>query len=336
MTTFKTVAQLATKPQLVNSVLPGYKGKPLKYEEYSNNGNLKIATLYQRLLSTGAIKKYKQLDLKLLIPAVIARRPSSITGPNGGDYIIDGQHKAVLYYLSGSEDKRVAFPAMVYEHSDDSSLEECEEIEAEIFYALNTQRKKLSKIDEIRAGVVFKEPTALWVERILTTFQLQADGFGYDGQDATELKSFNQFYLTLTHDYPADKADSFDRISRGIWLWRQMFQPHLGKKTEKYIVGPMFRACCLMSHFIDEVLDNGREENFTNFVVSKLLTSEDQATLTKGYIDANCHRYIFHNILDKYKVFCKNEGLKSLHCIGDETLKNAANVSKRFTRPDSL
>ena len=56
---------------------------------------------------------------------------------------------------------------MIYEHDEDATLEQCEEIEAEIFFALNTQRKKLSKIDEIRAGVVFDEPTSIWVERII-------------------------------------------------------------------------------------------------------------------------------------------------------------------------
>lgn len=335
MSTFKTVAQLAARPQLANSIKPGYVGKPLKYEEYTNNGHLKIATLYQRMLSDNAIKKYGQLDLKLLIPAVIARRPKSITGPNGGDYIIDGQHKSVVHYRSGTSDQGIVFPAMVYEHEEDATLADCEKIEAEIFYALNTQRRKLSKIDEIRAGVVFEEPTALWVERILTSFNLQADGFGYEGDDYIELKSFNQFYLTLTSDYPSENVDSFERISRGIWLWKQMFQNPLSKNYEKYMVGAMFRTCCLMAHFIDEVLDNGREENFTGFVISELTRMENQTTLTKGYIDANAPRYIFHNILDKYKIFCSNNGIKSRHCIGDETLKESIKISKRFKRPEA-
>lgn len=57
MSSFKTVAQLATKPQLMKGVIPGYEGKPLKYEEYKDTGNLKVSKLYQRLISTQAIKK---------------------------------------------------------------------------------------------------------------------------------------------------------------------------------------------------------------------------------------------------------------------------------------
>lgn len=334
MSSFKTVAQLATKPQLMKGVIPGYEGKPLKYEEYKDTGNLKVSKLYQRLISTQAIKKYKKLDLKLLIPAVIARRPSSL-GSNSGDWLIDGQHKAVLYYKSEVVSDEVSFPAMVYEHEDSATLQECEEIEAQIFHALNTQRKKLSKIDEIRAGVVFRDPSALWVERILNSFHLQADGFGYEGESYIELKSFNQFYLTLTTDYPSSEVDSFDRISKGVDLWKRMFQNPLSKKQENHMVGLMFRTCCLMAHFIDEVLDNGREENFVGFVVSELTRMENQATLTKGYIDVNAHRYIFHNILYKYKTFCSNNGIKSRHCIGDETLKESLKISKRFKHPDA-
>lgn len=335
MSTFKTIAQLAAKPQLSNCVRPGYIGKAPKFEQYTNNGQLKVAAPYQRELSIQAIKKYQQLDLTLLQPAVIARRPKSIIGPNGGDYIIDGQHKAVMYHLSGTSEQGVVFPAMVYEHEEDATLEECEKIEAKIFYALNRQRRKLTKIDEIRAGVVFQEPTALWIERVLTSFCLQADGFGYDGDDCIELKSFNQFYLALTSDYPSENAESFERLSKGMWLWKQMFQNTMSKNHEKYMVGVMFRTCCLISHFIDEVLDNGREENFRGFVISELTRMENQTTLSKGYIDANAPRYIFHNILEKYKIYCSNNGMKSRICIGDETLKEAAKINKRFKRPDA-
>jgi len=332
MSSFKTVAQLAAKPQLMKGVIPGYDGKALKYEQYRDTGSLKVSKLYQRLISTQAIKKYKKLDLKLLIPAVIARRPSSL-GSNSGDWLIDGQHKAVLFYKSEVVSDEVFFPAMIYEHEENATLQECEEIEAEIFYALNTQRKKLTKIDEIRAGVVFKDPTALWVERILNSFFLQADGFGYEGADAIDLKSFNQFYLTLTTDYPSENVESFDRISRGVWLWKQMFQNPLSKNCENHMVGLMFRTCCLMAHFIDEVLDNGREENFTGFVISELTRMENQTSLTKGFIDANAHQYVFHNILDRYKIFCSNNGIKSRHCIGEETLKESLKISTRFKRP---
>lgn len=334
---YKTVKELSSKTDLMKSVIPGFEGKPLTFENYSNSGELKVSSLYQRMLSTSCIKKYKKLDLKLLIPAVVARRPEGL-GNNSGDWLIDGQHKAVLHYLSGVADNSVSFPAMVYEHNEDSTLQECEEIEAEIFFALNTQRKKLSKIDEIRAGVVFKDQTSLWVERILTGYHLHIDGFGYDGEDGIELKSFNQFYLTLTVDYPAEDPESQRRLAAGNWMWAQMFHNSFGgsRAVDTYVTGPMFRTCCLLAQFIDDVLENGREENFKYFLINVLPRMESQTTLCKGYIDANAHKYIFHSILDRYKIFCQREGLKSNHCIGDATIKEAAKVNKRFKRPDNF
>lgn len=334
---YKTIKELSSKKELMKCVTLGFEGKSLIYELYSNSGDLKVSSLYQRLLSILCIKKYKKLDLKLLIPAVIARRPKEL-GNNSGDWLIDGQHKAVLHYLSGVMNNSICFPAMVYVHEENATLEECEKIEAEIFYALNTQRKKLSKIDEIRAGVVFKDSTSLWVERILTGFHLHIDGFGYDGEGGIELKSFNQFYLTLTNDYLSGDPESQRKLAAGNWLWAQMFHNSFGgtRVVDTYITGPMFRTCCLLAHFIDEVLENGREENFKYFIINVLPRMESQTTLCKGYIDANAHKYIFHSILDRYKIFCQREGLKSNHCIGDTTMKEAVKINKRFKRPDNF
>ena len=326
---FRTVSDLATDPKLLKSVQNGCVGKSLKYETYSDPGLLKVSKLYQRLLSVYAVKKYKKLDLKLLIPAVVARRPKSL-GKNGGDWLIDGQHKAVLYFLSGVNKEGIEFPAMIYEHEEDATLDDCEKIEAEIFYALNTQRKKLSKIDEIRAGVVFNEPVSLWVERMLKSFNIHADGFGSTEEDAKELKSFNQFFIAVTQDYSMDDPDSEDYLTNGYELWHDMFKD----AKEDYVTGPMYRACCLLAHFLNDVLENGQRKLFYDYLTTLLPRVENQTTLTKGFIDANAHRYIFFNIIDKYtnSLDYKNAGPR--HQIGQATWDAAVKVSKRFTRLD--
>jgi hypothetical protein len=326
---FKYVVDLAANPKLVRCVTNGYKGKPLKYENYPDAGLLKVSKLYQRMLSVYAVKKYKQLDLKLLIPAVVARRPKSL-GKTGGDWLIDGQHKAVLYFLSGSNKEGIDFPVMIYEHDEDATLAQCEEIEAEIFFALNTQRKKLSKIDEIRAGVVFDEPTSIWVERMLKQFNYNVDGFGSSAEDARELKSFNQFFIAVTTDYKMNDPDSVDYLTAGWELWEDMFN---GTK-EKYVTGPMYRACCLLAHFLDHVLVNGQRELFYDYLTGLLPRVENQTTLTKGFIDANAHRYIFFSIIDKYMNTQDYKNAGPRHQIGDATWDTAVALSKRFKRPD--
>ena len=327
---FKLVSDLAANPKLVRSVVIGFVGKPLKHENYRNPGGLKVSKLYQRMLSVFAVKKYKQLDLKLLIPAVVARRPKSL-GKNGGDWLIDGQHKAVLYFLSGVDTEGINFPVMVYEHEEDATLEECERIEAEIFYALNTQRKKLSKIDEIRAGVVFDEPVSIWVERILKQFNMNVDGFGSSEEDALELKSFNQFFIAVTTDYKMDDPDSEDYLTAGYELWMEMFS---GTK-ENYVTGPMYRACCLLAHFLNHVLENGQAKLFHDYLTTLLPRVENQTTLTKGFIDANAHRYIFFNIIDKYVNTQDYKSAGPRHQIGEATWDTAVAVSKRFNRPST-
>ena len=70
-----------------------------------------------------------------------------------------------------------------------------QEEEARIFTILNTKRKKLTKLDEIRAGVIWKQPEALWVQEVLLSLNLKVDGlFGSDDSEAKELKGFYQFY----------------------------------------------------------------------------------------------------------------------------------------------
>lgn len=327
---FKFVVDLAANPKLVNSVKHGFEGRSLKYENYAEPGALKVSKLYQRLLSVHAVKKYNKLNLKLLVPAVVARRPKSL-GKNGGDWLIDGQHKAVLYFLSGARKENVDFPVMIFEHDEDATLEECEKHEAEIFYALNTQRKKLSKIDEIRAGVVFDEPVSIWVERMLKKFNIQADGFGSAEDDAKELKSFNQFFIAVTSDYKMEDPDAEDYLTAGYELWFDMFKD----AKENYMTGPMYRACCLLAHFLNHVLENGQQKLLYDYLTKLLPLVETQTTLTKGFIDANAHRYIFFNIMDKYMHTKDYKAAGPRHQIGEATWDAAIKVSRRFKRPDA-
>jgi len=325
---FKFVVDLAANPKLKNAITQGFDGKSLKYENYSEPGTLKVSKLYQRLLSVNAVKKYKKLNLKLLIPAVVARRPKSL-GKNGGDWLIDGQHKAVLYFLSGAKKENIDFPVMIFEHNEDATLSECENQEAEIFHALNTQRKKLSKIDEIRAGVVFDEPVAVWVERMLKKFNIQMDGFGSAEDDARELKSFNQFFYALGKDYKMGDPDSEDYLTAGYELWCDMF----GDAREKYMVGLMYRVCCLLAHFLNHVLENGQQKLFYDYLTKLLPLVETQTTLTKGFIDGNAHRYVFFNIMDKYVHTKDYKAAGSRHQIGEATWDAAIKISRRFRRP---
>ena len=95
----------------------------------------------------------------------------------------------------------------------------------------------------------------------------------------------------------------------------------------------MYRACCLLSHFLNHVLENGQAKLFHDYLTTLLPRVENQTTLTKGFIDANAHRYIFFNIIDKYVNTQDYKSAGPRHQIGEATWDTAAAVSKRFIRP---
>ena len=63
-------------------------------------------------------------------------------------------------------------------HSPTASLEEVEKAEAELYKALNTQNKKLSKLDIIRVDLFLKEDYAITFNSILSSNNLNLDGLG--------------------------------------------------------------------------------------------------------------------------------------------------------------
>ena len=77
--------------------------------------------------------------------------------------------------------------------------------EAKLFYSLNTIKKKLTKVDELRAEVITGDPLAVEIESIMKQLDLVCDRFGSSSKTAREVKSFAQFYYVITADYNDDK-----------------------------------------------------------------------------------------------------------------------------------
>ena len=165
---YQTIAQIAADPKVVKQakkwIINGAHGKKLRYVDSCTKQviklNIKVSTQYQRDFSPAAIKEFTQLNRMLLVPGVIARRPLYL-GEQGGDWCLDGQHKGVFFQLAEAKASGETYPAMLLEHDDDATLEQCLKLEAELFHALNSKRRKLSKIDIIRAGVLFDDPEAI-------------------------------------------------------------------------------------------------------------------------------------------------------------------------------
>jgi hypothetical protein len=319
----KTLGDLSQQFSYIN-VSEGTIGVPLKYKEFTRDEVIDLVSeeKYQRLISASALKKQGVMNWSVLLPLVIAIRPDSVPSIERGSRVIDGQHKGVKYLQSKTNKP---YTCCVIEHPEGSSLEQCEEEEAKIFTILNTKRKKLTKLDEIRAGVIWKQPEALWVQEVLLALNLKVDGlFGSDEGDARELKGFYQFWF-LTVDY---NSGTFAQILRGHKLWEKMFKD----KKDKHVNGNALRAVVFLQEFLDK-LQNGRKREFYKYITEVLPKVVSQDGLVKPYTDRKSNKHVLYYILDNYKEYCRANSLSSAHCIGDGTLEEIIKVDKRFSNP---
>ena len=330
------------------NILPGFKGKQLKFE-YATKEQVeqnKVDDLYQRMISVAKINSYGECDLSLLIAALISRRPVEF-GDLAGDYVIDGQNKEVIYANSGHEGdgKTSGCPQLVMEQEYDSSQSFEENYrrvlkeEAKLFFHVNTWRKKLSKIDELRAEVVIGEPLAIEIESIMKQLELVSDRFGCKSKTAKEVKSFSQFYYTLTADYNDETKGALQpiirstKIQEGYILWKKIYAdvPN-GSKVH----GTAFRAICFLRRFIDEGLTNGIQESFETWCIENLARCFNQEKLVKGFGSFDSPRWTLYRIIEKYNDEVTNQFGTGAPTIKEKRLVQAVAISgeERFHHPD--
>ena len=222
------------------SVLPGWKGQPLEYTSSNREevGNNKVDDKYQRTISVLKLNNYDECDLTLLIPAIISQRPRELAEiDRDGRYVIDGQNKEVIFYNATSgkddEDNVPTMPQMVLTHKYDSTLslqenyEKVLKAEARLFEHLNTLRKKLTKLDELRAEVCQGDELATDIEDTMITLNLVSDRFGSKESNAKEVRSFSQFYYCLTGDFKDEDGVGTSKTTKllkaGYDLWSAIY-----------------------------------------------------------------------------------------------------------------
>ena len=141
------------------------------------SSELKIKREWQRNISGNAIVKYKQFDPELATILVVSVRPEHL----GGDILlIDGQHTAMMDLIGECDHDH---DTLELHHSPTASIEDVEKAEAALYKALNTQNKKLTKLDIIRVDLFLKEEYAILFNGILTQNNLNIDGLGNSDGD---------------------------------------------------------------------------------------------------------------------------------------------------------
>ena len=141
------------------------------YFAFVRASKLKISSAYQRYICVTTIKKAKQFNYLLCQTLVIAMRP------DGSLVIIDGQHKAIMAFLSGED---LDLPCQIYKHDVNATLAQCIKFEAKLFQDLNTHRKNTSTLDKVRAGLSFGDEDSVEFQDNFISIGVQAEGIGYD------------------------------------------------------------------------------------------------------------------------------------------------------------
>jgi len=323
------------------------RGKGFKHEiaRIDEARTWKVDDNYQRTISPNKLESYAVCDYDLLIPVIISRRPQQFEVLfEDGEYVIDGQNKAVLFIGNAEHDpaSKAIIHKMVLEHDYDTTLtieenfKNVKRREAELFTALNTMRKKLSKVDELRSEVCQEDKQAMQIEEIMKTLKFVTDRFGSDLASATELTSFSQFYYCLTGDHDLSNAKAVNQLLSAQRLWDDVYGVNSQINAQPKVHGTAFRAIALLDKFIEKGLGNSTQTNFRAWVKAELAKNYTPVKLVKGFGTFASPRYTLHRIVDKYNDVMENSGQAGKGVtIGLKTLYYAAtNVDMDFAHPD--
>ena len=257
-----------------------YIGKKLQYK-MMHVDDFKICKDYQRHISPSAIKKGGKLDLSKLTPIVTCKRP------DGDFFVVDGQHRTLRVIHSDYNEK---VPVVIYEHEKDATIAECREVEAKLFFELNSLAKKPTKLDEVRSGISMKESKSMRIYDALIALDAKCDNIGYLGDDALEVQVFSHFYICINSDYKDDLAS----VLRGWKFYKKLFR----RDTKKYINGYMLRACCLLLEFQNE-LSNGRLTRFSEYVYN-VWSKKTIKSITRGRATIYSPQYILDDLINDF------------------------------------
>lgn len=152
---------------------------------------LSIDETYQRYLSRSVLDKAHQFNNSLVRPLFVFERP------NGELPIVDGQHEALMAFLSGVIKE---MDCAVFVHPKEKSLEECRSIEAKFFEKLNTSRKNVSLLDRYRSGASWGDERAVKFVNSLKELGVQIEGlgddYGYEVKSWSKLEfSWKEYYM---------------------------------------------------------------------------------------------------------------------------------------------
>lgn len=299
-----------TSAPKLKKFLSGALNDFLEYQEV-NPIELLVPDSYQRDISyTDINKNYKQFNKRHCVPLIIAIRP------NGDKVIVDGQHKALMAVLS---EESFNVPAMAYIHKQNSSLNDCEVIESEIFYALNAKRKNPSYIDKMRAGYLFDMPEAREYHNNLGACGVYVDSLG--DTDGISLNGEYQWRQAVKkYEIPIVKKATYYAI-------------HLDKVWNRNEVrGDLIYGLSALIKFLEnpdkdfQKILNGRKNNMYRFIETQI-SQQKPKVWYEGISGSSTNILIARRIIQRYN---ESANTAKSQCFPDDFL--IANGLKDPTR----
>ena len=254
-----------------------------------------IKTAWQRDISGNQIIKYEQFDPQLATVCVVSVRPEHL----GGQVIlVDGQHTSMMDIIGECDQE---LDTLELHHSPTATLDEINEIEGRLYKALNTQNKKLSKLDIIRVDIFLNETYAIRFENILKLCNLNVDGIGaptgdiISGTGARIIKTIEQY--GEDHSQYIVQAVNFMRDT-----WGSENNPLLDIRDD------MIHGLTTLFAFIDNVgnIDGGSPQGLCDKKAKLKLwmqTKMREISMRKFHHNTgggNTHFKIVHNIIEEY------------------------------------
>ena len=310
MEELRYLTDVANDPALANAKRKFKKGvkklngvlkKKLK-KGTRKSSEFKIKRIWQRDISGNQIVKYEQFDPELATICVVSVRPESL----GGDVIlVDGQHTGMMDIFGECNQD---LDTLELHHSPDATIEEVEEAEARLYKALNTQQKKLSKLDIIRVDIFLDLPYALQFETILKACNLNVDGIGsangdlVPGSGARLIKTIEQF----SDNGDPTKQDYSSYIVKAVNFMRTTWGSE--ESPLKEIRDDMIHGLTTLFVFLDYVGKinngsptglNGKKHQFLVWMNNKM-GDNSMRTYYNNSAGGNTHFKIVHNIINVY------------------------------------
>lgn len=267
---------LVSLESIFNAIKHKLKIKPGKIGQWLKPGLVSSKELFvthkiQRDLSTQQINSYGQFNRMFARPIVVGVRP------NGTLVCDDGQHTAILEMAScvGGELPE-QLPAYFIDHPSDRSDEECEKIEAEVFYAYNSYRKDPSYVDRMKAGLAFELPEAVEYNKNLFKCGIYIEGYDYLGDpDGTPMEGEYQWRSAIKNfgiDIVKKSCETLAKLQEHE-NWKTP-KGSKGKKEVLSIRADMVLMLSTLYDFVEKAKIDGKMKykdiSINNFIDNKL------------------------------------------------------------------